>query len=89
MSTAARAKITMNLCPEHQLPKIDFKHHTRKLQDSLIDMSDALYLEIFGSTLRPGYLNRYCEWHDHLIGLNFAFIGSPYRDRNNIMEMRR
>jgi hypothetical protein len=42
MSTAARAKITMNLCSEHQLPKIDFKHHTRKLQDSLIDMSDAL-----------------------------------------------
>ena len=89
MSTAARAKITMNLCSEHQLPKIDVKHHTRKLQDSLIDMSDALYLEIFGSTLRPEYLNRYCEWHDHLIGLNFAFLASTYRDRNNIMEMRR
>ena len=39
----------MNLCSEHQLPRLEFKHHTRSLQASLIDMSDATFLEIFAS----------------------------------------
>jgi|GEM_PF-4698131 hypothetical protein len=46
----------MNLCPEHRLLRSKFKHHTRRLQASLIDMSDALFIEIFHLSLLLVYL---------------------------------
>ena len=48
----------MNLCSEHQPPRLEFKHHTISLQASLIDMSDATFLEFlhfFGSLYRDPY----------------------------------
>ncbi len=45
----------MNLCSEHQLLRLEFKHHTKRPKASLIDMSDAVFLEILRSCL-PGHL---------------------------------
>jgi hypothetical protein len=56
----------MNLCLEHRPPRSKFKHHTRRLQASLIDMSDALFIEIFHLSLLLVYPIVIMKITDHL-----------------------